>query len=139
MFIGHRKHGGGVYTMTARSLSELHQYVMLIHASQRLDYYITANTVSGTSRTADGLFGLQNIVINIDCHEDHIDIAGLVQTFLWRAERDMWSLGGISPAPTVSSVQDAVCSSGGQSSRTMRLASSITTKSKPALWTISKP
>lgn len=98
VFIGHRKHGGGVYTMTARSLSELQQYVMLIHASQRLDYYITANTVSGTSRTADGLFGLQNIVIDIDCHEELIDIAGLVQAFLWRAECDMWSLGDL-PRP----------------------------------------
>ena len=58
VFIGHRKHGGGVYTMTARSLSELPQDVMMMHASQRLDYYITANTVSGTSRSMDGLFGL---------------------------------------------------------------------------------
>ncbi len=91
VFIGHRKRGGGVYTMTARSLSELNQYVMLIHASQRMDYYITANTVSGTSRTIDGLFGLQNIVIDVDCHDEDADAAGLVQSFLWRAERDMWS------------------------------------------------
>ena len=98
VFIGHRKRGGGVYTMTARPLSELNQYVMLIHASQRLDYYITANTVSGTSRNADGLFGLQNIVIDVDCHEEAADVAGLVQAFLWRAERDLWSQGEL-PRP----------------------------------------
>ena len=63
----------------------------MIHVSQRLDYYITANTVSGTSRTMDGLFGLQNIVIDIDCHEENRNVAALVQAFLWRAERDMWS------------------------------------------------
>lgn len=98
IFIGHRKHGGGVYTMTARSLSELSQYVMLIHASQRLDYYITANTVSGVNRTMDGLFGLQNIVIDVDCHEKDADTALLVQNFLWRAERDLWSDGTL-PRP----------------------------------------
>ena len=91
VFIGHRKNGGGVYTMSARSLSELSQYVMMIHASQRLDYYITANTVSGTNRTMDGLFGLQNIVIDIDCHTAGRNTSALVQAFLWRAERDLWS------------------------------------------------
>ena len=98
VFIGHRKHGGGVYTMTARSLSELRQYMMLVHASQRMDYYITANTVSGTNRTIDGLFGLQNIVIDVDCHDKDANAVELVQTFLWRAERDMWS-GGDLPRP----------------------------------------
>lgn len=96
VFIGHRKNGGGVYTMSARSLSELSQYVMMIHASQRLDYYITANTVSGTNRTMDGLFGLQNIVIDVDCHAAGRNTAALVQAFLWRAERDLWSDDGIS-------------------------------------------
>ena len=91
VFIGHRKRGGGVYTMSARSLKDLKQYIMLIHASQRIDYYITANTVSGTSRTMDGLFGLQNIVIDIDCHEKNADVSSLLQSFLWRAERDLWS------------------------------------------------
>lgn len=93
VFIGHRKHGGGVYTMTARSLSELRPYVMMVHASQRLDYYITANTVSGVNRTVDGLFGLQNIVIDIDCHEMDKQSAApfLIQKFIWRCERDLWS------------------------------------------------
>ena len=98
VFIGHRKNGGGIYTMTARSLSDLRQYILLIHASQRLDYYITANTVSGTNRAIDGLFGLQNIVIDIDCHDKDADAPALVQTFLWRIERDLWSDGTL-PRP----------------------------------------
>ena len=98
VFIGHRKHGGGVYTMTARDLSELRQYILLVHASQRLDYYITANTVSGTSRNIDGLFGLQNIVIDIDCHDPDKDSPILVQAFLWRAKRDLWDTG-VLPTP----------------------------------------
>lgn len=99
VFVGHRKSGGGVYTMTARSLSELRQYVMLVHASQRLDYYITANSVSGTSRNIDGLFGLQNIVIDVDCHDEAIvNTAELVQAFLWRCSRDLWDAEGL-PSP----------------------------------------
>ena len=98
VFLGHRKHGGGVYTMTARSISELHKYVMLIHASQRLDYYITANSVSGTSRTKSGLFGLQNIVVDVDCHEDGMDAREAVEAFLWYARRDLWSDGTL-PMP----------------------------------------
>lgn len=90
IFIGHRKHGGGVYTMTARSLKELPSYLMMIHTSQRIDYYITANTVSGTSRTQAGLFGLQNIVIDIDCHNNGANTNELVEAFLWRCERDLW-------------------------------------------------
>lgn len=91
VFIGHRKNGGGVYTMSARSLNELRPYVLMIHASQRLDYYITANTVSGINRNIDGLFGLQNIVVDIDCHEDGADTVELVQTLIWRCQRDLWS------------------------------------------------
>lgn len=98
VFLGHRKHGGGVYTMTARSLSELRQYVLMVHASQRLDYYITANTVNGTSRNIDGLFGLQNIVIDVDCHDEGADAAALVQSFLWRCSRDLWDAEGL-PSP----------------------------------------
>lgn len=98
VFVGHRKNGGGVYTMTARSLSELRQYLLLVHASQRLDYYITANTVCGTSRNIDGLFGLQNIVIDVDCHEEGIDTAELVQAFIWRCNRDLWDAEGL-PSP----------------------------------------
>ena len=98
VFIGHRKRGGGIYTMAVRSLVDLRQYVMLIHASQRMDYYITANSVSGTSRNLSGLFGLQNIVIDVDCHEDDADVVALVQAFLWRADRDLWGTGEL-PRP----------------------------------------
>ena len=98
--IGRRKNGGGIYTMTVRSLGELRPYVRMIHASPRLDYYITANTVSGVNRRESELFGLQNIVIDIDCHatENRHAVAGLVQAFLWRSKRDLWETGVV-PTP----------------------------------------
>ena len=90
ILIGHRKSGGGVYTMTARSMSEIRPYVLMVHASKKLDYYITANSVSGTSRTKDGLFGLQNIVVDVDCHEKDVDPRWSVESFLWNAQQDLW-------------------------------------------------
>ena len=96
--IGHRRNGGGIYTMSARPLTELRSYVKLVHASTRLDYYITANTVSGVNRRKEELFGLQNIVIDIDCHEAERSATELVQAFIWRSKRDLWSTGVI-PTP----------------------------------------
>lgn len=99
--IGHRKHGsGGIYPMSVRPLTELRPYVKMIHASARLDYYITANTVSGVNRRKDELFGLQNMVIDVDCHDDRQPQAlfALVQAFIWRSKRDLWDAGVI-PTP----------------------------------------
>lgn len=98
--IGHRKNGGGIYTMTARPISEIKPYIRMIHVSNHLDYYITANTVSGVNRRESGLFGLQNIVIDIDCHDDSISrsIPELVQSFIWRIKRDLWDTNTI-PTP----------------------------------------
>jgi hypothetical protein len=98
--LGRRKNGGGIYTMSVRSLNELRPYVMMVHASNRLDYYITANTVSGVNRRESELFGLQNIVIDIDVHdkERRRDVPRLIQAFLWRCKRDLWGTGAI-PSP----------------------------------------
>ena len=92
VILGCRKHGGGIRTITAKSLSELRPYVLMMHTSCRMDYYITANTVSGVGRTSTGLFGLHNIVIDVDCHDEKRinEIPALVQAFLWRCDRDLW-------------------------------------------------
>jgi len=69
-----------------------------MHISRHCDYYITPNTVSGVSRVREGLFGLQNIVIDVDCHDESLrihEIDELIHRFLWRAERDYWSCGDL--------------------------------------------
>lgn len=100
--LGHRKPGrDGIYTLSARPLTDLHSYIKLLHASSRLDYYITANTVSGVNRLKTELFGLQNIVIDIDNHSDDTQpqhVSALVQAFIWRSKRDLWDTGVI-PTP----------------------------------------
>lgn len=103
--IGHRKPGKeGIHTLSMRPLTELKPYIKMVHASPRLDYYITANTVHGLKRLKDELFGLQNIVIDIDCHDKEIQphaIAPLVQAFIWRSKRDLWNEGIIPPPNSI--------------------------------------
>ena len=99
--LGQRKpNEPGVYNMSFRPISKIRPYVKKVLASPRRDYYITANTVTGVKRRKENLFGLQNIVIDIDCHDDRP--VGLIQTlleaFILRSERDLWGTGVI-PTP----------------------------------------
>ena len=99
--LGRKNRGGGISTVGARSLTELRPYVKMMYASKQTDCYITANTVTGIKRRQDELFGLQNIVIDIDCHEDdrhHYNVSEVIQAFIWRSKRDLWSTGAI-PTP----------------------------------------
>lgn len=101
VILGHRKPGKrGLSVMGVRSLTNLRPYVKLIQASEKTDYYITANTVIGAKRRKDDLFGLQNIVIDIDCHDGSQPqhVSALVQAFIWRCKRDLWDEGVI-PTP----------------------------------------
>lgn len=95
--IGHRPNGKGIYPLTMRSLTELRPYIKKMHLSQNLEYYITANTIKGTSRTKDEVFGLQNIVIDVDCHEKEHEknIQSLVEAFVWYCKRDLFGEGVI--------------------------------------------
>lgn len=87
---------GDMKTVAFRSLSELPGYINAMHISKKRDYYLSGNSVCGVSRVKDDLFGLQNIVVDVDCHDDTYsihEIDELVQRFIWRAERDCWSCG----------------------------------------------
>ena len=61
------------------------------------DYYITANTMRGVDRVSEGLFSLNNIVIDIDCHEGYTS-AEVMQEFEYRLYRDVIDLGEL-PEP----------------------------------------
>lgn len=96
-FIGCRKKDG-FRTLGIKPLTKLQSYTKLFRASKRNDYYITANTVKGRHRRSDELFGLQNIVIDVDCHDDNYDTQALLQAFIWRIKRDLWDCDVI-PTP----------------------------------------
>ena len=96
-FIGCRKKDG-FRTLGIKRLTKLRSYAKLFRASKRNDYYITANTVKGVKRRSDELFGLQNIVIDVDCHDDSYDTQALLQAFIWRIKRDLWDCDVI-PTP----------------------------------------
>ncbi len=99
--IGRKEKDGSLHTMTAQPLTELRPYIKTVYSSPSYDYYITANTVAGIKRRKNELFGLQNIVIDIDCHENdrhYYNVSSLIQAFIWRSKRDLWEAGVI-PAP----------------------------------------
>lgn len=99
--LGHRKpKSDAILPLKSCLLTELPHYMKLIHVSSRLDYYITANTVTGQNRLNENLFGLHNIVIDVDCHNDNHPhaVPQLVEAFIWRSKHDLWE-GGIIPAP----------------------------------------
>lgn len=101
VFIGQRKKDtSGIYNLSRRNIDELAQFVPQMHISRRLDYYITANTVKGVERNTDDVFSLNNIVVDIDCHGENTDLspAELAQAFVWRCQRDKWSIGEM-PVP----------------------------------------
>lgn len=104
IFIGQRKRDtNGIYNLTRRSIDELAQFIPAMHISNRIDYYIMANTVKGVDRNTDDVFSLNNIVIDIDCHGENSEMssAELTQAFIWRCQRDLWSTGDM---PTPNSV-----------------------------------
>jgi DNA-binding CsgD family transcriptional regulator len=98
--IGRRTDGHGIRTMGFKPLKSLRPYVKMLQVSPKVDYYITANTVTGIKRRKEDLFGLQNIVIDVDCHDNRQPqaINELILGFIWRCKRDLWSEGVI-PMP----------------------------------------
>lgn len=96
VFLGHHKSWGtGIYNMSRRNLDELPQFVQEMHVSNRLDYYITPSQFSGVQRNSEGLFALQNIVIDIDCHGAEVEtsVPELVEEFIGICARDLWLPG----------------------------------------------
>ena len=79
----------GVLRLYTGDREAVRAFIEKMHVSKKVDYYITANTVNGVSRTLDGLFSLDNIVIDIDCHDEGIsDWTPYLSSFIWRFKRD---------------------------------------------------
>jgi hypothetical protein len=101
-FIGRRKKDTvGVFNHLRCTLTSIKSKLAEMDVSPDYDYYITANTVHGIKRRQEDLFGLQNIVLDVDCHEDGYTlqyIKDLCQRFIRRFKRDLWDTGVI-PTP----------------------------------------
>lgn len=88
--IGRKKNDGfGVQKLFLGEREAVRGFLENMHVSEKLDYYITANTVNGVERTLEGLFSLDNIVLDIDCHDD-ADKGWQEQILplVWRVRRD---------------------------------------------------
>lgn len=88
LHVGRRKNDGfGVQRLFTGEREAVREFLETMHVSSKIDYYITANKVSGVDRKLDGLFSLDNIVLDLDCHDSSIDEETL-DSLLWRFRRD---------------------------------------------------
>lgn len=88
-----RKDNEGIYNVTRSDISKLADFVSEMHISRNVDYYTTANSVCGVRRVTEDVFGLHNIVIDIDCHSEKHNSSELLAAFIWRCSRDLWNAG----------------------------------------------
>ena len=85
-----RKDGNGIYDLSRRNIAELFPFVEEMHVSLNMDYYITANSMCGVRRVTEDVFGLHNIVFDVDCHAEALSPT-LLADFIWRCSRDLWN------------------------------------------------
>lgn len=70
--IGFRRSGEqGIYPLYTGDYETLREFLASMHVCRTLDYYITANSFSGVERKAESLFGLHNIVVDVDLHAEN--------------------------------------------------------------------
>ena len=87
-----RKDTEGIFNLTRSDVTQLASFIPEMHVSRNMDYYITANSVSGVRRVTEDVFGLHNIVVDIDCHEEGARSMELLAAFIWRCGRDLWNI-----------------------------------------------
>ncbi|MBE7004682.1 MAG: hypothetical protein E7425_10475 [Ruminococcaceae bacterium] len=87
--IGRMKDDGcGVRRLFTGERDAVRDFLANMHVSDKLDYYITANTVSGVERNLEGLFSLDNIVLDVDCHDADAPWQEQLLPLVWRFKRD---------------------------------------------------
>ena len=88
--IGMRKDDGyGVRKLFCGDRETVRAFLSEMHVSSKFDYYITANTVNGVERNLNGLFSLDNIVLDLDCHdEDVLSWKEQILPLIWRFKHD---------------------------------------------------
>ena len=86
-----RKNTEGIFNVMRTDIAQLANYVPEMHISRNVDYYLTANSFCGVRRVTEDLFGLHNIVIDIDCHAEAVNSSEILSAFIWRCSRDLWS------------------------------------------------
>lgn len=91
------RRGQNVLPLARRSIIDLRAFIAQMHFSDQIDYYITANTTYSKHRREDSLFGLWNIVFDVDGHtiEDPEERESVLQEFDERLEEELLKTGVI--------------------------------------------
>lgn len=92
--VGYRREDeSAILPLTTLPLPEMEKFLDVMHVSGHMDYYITANAVSGVRRLKDSLFSLHNIVLDIDAHQEHdtgyFTRADVMDDFLFSLKKDV--------------------------------------------------
>lgn len=101
--VGYRREGeSAIFPLNTLPLLEMEKFLTAMHVSSHMDYYITANSVSGVRRLKDSLFSLHNIVLDIDAHREpdtgYFTRSDIMDDFLFSLKKDVLSDDGF-PSP----------------------------------------
>ena len=101
--IGYRREDeSAILPLTTLPLLEMEKFLAAMHVSGHMDYYITANAISGVRRLKDSLFSLHNIVLDIDAHQEsdtgYFTRDDVMDDFLFSLKKDVLSDEGF-PSP----------------------------------------
>lgn len=87
------KSASGFSELCARRIDRIDNFVHSMKTSKTIDYYITANAMkTAKERNNSAVLGLNNIVIDIDVHNDKInahDRDQIIDEFIFRTKRDL--------------------------------------------------
>lgn len=98
--LAYRKKGSrAIWPLFTGERDALRSFLAQMYLSPRVDYYLTANAISGVQRNAASLFSLHNLVIDIDAHGEESPDQEAMEELLWRLDRDLFQLG-FPPKPT---------------------------------------
>ena len=95
-----KKNGTAILPLFTGTLDAVNSFLDGMYVSGDMDYYITANAVSGVRRHSGSLFSLHNIVVDIDAHSsDILPTTSDFDTLLRRLDWDIFSDDDL-PHPT---------------------------------------
>lgn len=93
---------GDFKKVASLSTESLVSFAEKMHVSPELDYYIAKNPSKNGKRTLESMCSLENIVIDIDCHQRNIDshlLRPSLDEAIWLLRADLFE-NGIVPEPS---------------------------------------
>lgn len=98
----HIRKDGKFKKITSLRGDALIEFTQQMHVSEKLDYYIAKNPSKNGKRTLGSMCSLENIVIDIDCHQQKViteELRPTLDEFLWHLQGELF-VDNIVPEPS---------------------------------------